>query len=89
MTYIVPVDSAVAQNPAAPNPADRDREGTLMLLHEALARSRQQEAEQAARDHALVRSMTAGRRWDRLARFASRRAERARAGVGAAARPDA
>lgn len=85
MTYLMPVETPVAPSTAAPNPVVRDREGTLMLLHEALARSRQQEAEQAARDHALVRSVTAGRRWERLARFASRRAEQARAAT--AARP--
>lgn len=77
MTYLV---SAPKTASAQSNPTVRDREGTLMLLHEALARSRQQEAEQAARDHALARSVTAGRRWARLARFASRRAERARSG---------
>ncbi len=79
MTYLMPLETPVAPSTAAPNPVVRDREGTLMLLHEALARSRQHEAEQAARDHALARSVTAGRRWARLARFASRRAERARA----------
>jgi hypothetical protein len=56
----------------------RDREGTEMLLHEALARSRHQEALAAARHHALVRRFTAGRRWASLAGFAARRAERAR-----------
>ena len=56
----------------------RDREGTEMLLHEALARSRHQEAVEAARQHALVRRFTAGRRWASLAGFAARRAERAR-----------
>ena len=45
-----------------------------MLLHEALARSRMREAEQAARDYALVRAPTAGRRWQMLARFAQQRA---------------
>ena len=30
-------------------PVTRDREGTQMLIHEALARSRQQEAREAAR----------------------------------------
>ena len=49
-------------------------EGTAMLLHEALARSRMREAEQAAREYALVRSLTAGRRWRMLARYAQRRA---------------
>ncbi len=68
--------------PVQPRPA-RDREGTAMLIHEALARSRQREAEQAAREFALARSITAGRRWAVLARFAARRAERARASVRA------
>jgi hypothetical protein len=54
-------------------------EGTAMLLHEALARSRMREAEQAAREHALVRSLTAGRRWRMLARYAERRAAKAAA----------
>ncbi len=49
-------------------------EGTAMLLHEALARSRMREAEQAAREYALVRALTAGRRWQMLARFAQQRA---------------
>jgi hypothetical protein len=49
-------------------------EGTAMLLHEALARSRMREAEQAAREYALVRALTAGRRWRMLARYAQRRA---------------
>ncbi len=49
-------------------------EGTVMLLHEALARSRMREAEQAAREHALVRALVAGRRWRMLARYAERRA---------------
>lgn len=60
--------------------AIRDREGPgMLLLDEALARSRQQEAEQAARDHALARRFVAGRQWSRIAAFATRRAERARA----------
>jgi hypothetical protein len=49
-------------------------EGTAMLLHEALARSRMREAEQAAREYALVRALTAGRRWRMLARYAQQRA---------------
>jgi hypothetical protein len=49
-------------------------EGTAMLLHEALARSRMREAEEAAREYALVRALTAGRRWRMLARYANRRA---------------
>ncbi len=87
MTYLTTAAPAVAPiDVSAPSePAVRDREGTLMLLHEALARSRQQEAEQAARDHALARSITAGRRWALLARFADRRAERARGWVARSA----
>jgi hypothetical protein len=69
---------------AAVRPVVRDREGTAMLLHEALARSRHQEAMQAARDHALARPLAAGRTWSLIARFAARRADRARAAVGAA-----
>ena len=59
-----------------PQPPTRpaQTEGTAMLLHEALARSRMREAEQAARDYALVRALTAGRRWRMLARYANRRA---------------
>jgi hypothetical protein len=75
MTYLMtapPMPAPVSAQPV-------DREGTTMLLHEALARSRQKEAEQAAREYALARSVTAGRRWAVLARFASRRAEHARA----------
>ena len=60
----------------APLPPTRpvQNEGTAMLLHEALARSRMREAEQAAREYALVRALTAGRRWRMLARNANRRA---------------
>lgn len=66
-------------NALASAPAMTDREGSAMLLlHETLARSRQQEAEQAAREHALARELTAGRKWAWLAAFAARRAERAR-----------
>lgn len=43
-------------------PVVRDRKGTSMLLHEALARSRQQEAEEAARRYRLVRSVSAANR---------------------------
>ena len=62
---------------ATPLPPTRpvQNEGTVMLLHEALARSRMREAEQAAREYALVRAFTAGRRWQMLARYAQRRAE--------------
>jgi hypothetical protein len=69
--------------PAMTRPVVRDSEGTEMLIHEALARSRHQEAMAAARHHALVRQLTAGRRWASLAGYAARRAERARAVAGA------
>ncbi|MCO1660751.1 hypothetical protein [Pseudonocardia humida] len=72
------------QTDLAPRPADLDREGTAMLLHEALARSRQQEAVEAARRYALARPLAAGRTWSRLARFAARRAASARAAAGVA-----
>jgi hypothetical protein len=69
---------------ALPRPVVLHREGTEMLLHEALARSRQREAEEAARQFALARRCTAGRGWATLAGFAARRAARARADAGAA-----
>jgi len=72
-------DFMTPQTATLTRPVERDREGTAMLLHEALARSRHQEALEAARHHALVRQFTAGRRWASLAGFAARRAERARA----------
>jgi hypothetical protein len=74
MTELVPQSV-----PQLTRPVTRDREGTPMLLHEALARCRQQEARAAARQYALVRRFTAGRRWTSLAEFAARRAARARA----------
>jgi hypothetical protein len=74
------------QTAALTRPVVRDREGTAMLLHEALARCRHQEALEAARHHALVRQFTAGRRWALLAGYATRRAERARAAARAEVR---
>lgn len=49
---------------AAPDtrPVVGDREGKSMLLREALARSRQREAEEAARRYRLVRSVRAANR---------------------------
>lgn len=65
--------------------AVHDREGpAMLLLDEALARSRQQEAEQVARDHALAHRFVAGRRWAWLAAYATRRATRARVRAGRA-----
>ena len=48
-----------------------------MLLHEDLARERMREAERAARQHRLVRHVSAVRRWERVSAWAARRAERA------------
>jgi putative heme iron utilization protein len=48
-----------------------------MLLYEDLARERRHEAERVARQHRLVRHVSAVRRWERLAAWAARRAERA------------
>lgn len=62
---------------AQPDSPLHREEKTVLLLHEALARSRMREAEQAAREYRLARSVTAGRRWSQLARFAVRRADRA------------
>jgi hypothetical protein len=61
-------------SPIAANPSVQHEGIVMLLLHEALARSRMREAEQAAREHALVRALVAGRRWRMLARFAERRA---------------
>jgi hypothetical protein len=66
---------------APTRPVMQHREGIEMLLHEALARARHQDALAAARQHALVRQATAGRRWASLADYAARRAARARAAV--------
>ncbi len=71
-----------AHSDAAGPSAVRDREGPgMLLMDEALARSRSRGAEQAARDHAIVRQLVAGRRWAWLADFAARRAARAREGA--------
>lgn len=65
-----------------PRSAVRDREAMPMLFHEALARLRQREAEEAARRYRLARSFVVGRRWAQLAGFAARRAARVRAAAG-------
>jgi len=59
-------------------PTVLDAQGTAMLLmNEALARSRQRDAEEARR-HRIARRLAAERRWSRLAAYAERRARRAR-----------
>ncbi|WP_051385520.1 hypothetical protein [Actinokineospora inagensis] len=52
-----------------------------MLLYENLARSRRLEAEQAARTRRLVRLLSAAKRWERISRWAARRANRATAAL--------
>ncbi|PPK60828.1 hypothetical protein V5P93_001125 [Actinokineospora auranticolor] len=47
-----------------------------MLLYENLARARTREAEQTARTHRLVRRLSAAKRWERVSRWAARRADR-------------
>ncbi|WP_156754213.1 hypothetical protein [Actinokineospora pegani] len=47
---------------------------TEMLLHENLARSRMREADQVARARHLVRRLSAARRWQRVSKWAAKRA---------------
>jgi hypothetical protein len=47
-----------------------------MLLYEDLARSRMREAEQAATRLRLVRRLTAAKRWNRVSKWAAKRADR-------------
>ena len=55
----------------------RSKGSKTMLIYESLARERMREAEQAARQHRLVRRLSSARRWERLSAWAARRAERA------------
>ncbi|MEQ3551462.1 hypothetical protein WIS52_13395 [Pseudonocardia nematodicida] len=55
-----------------------NREHTMSLIEEVLARSHQVEAQRQAAEHRRARQLTAGRQWARLAAWAQRRAERAR-----------
>jgi ribonucleotide reductase alpha subunit len=48
-----------------------------MLLYEDLARERMREAERVARERRLVRRLSAAKRWERIATWAVRRADRA------------
>ena len=64
----------VLDRPTMRSPMIRSNE---MVLHEALARMRMREAEQAAQSYRLARRLTAARHWQRLARWTARRAERA------------
>lgn len=57
--------------------AAQPKEMQAMLLYEDLARVRRREAEQAAREHRLVRRLSAAKRWERLANWSHRKAQRA------------
>jgi hypothetical protein len=48
-----------------------------MLLHEVLARERMRDDQHRARQERLARRLATARRWQRLARYADRRAHRA------------
>ena len=54
-------------------------ERTAMLMHEALARDRMREDQRRAHLERVARRLTAARRWQRLARYAERRARNAAA----------
>jgi hypothetical protein len=68
-----PADDLITDLMLTPSP-----KGTkAMLLFEDLARERRREAERAARQHRLVRQLSAVRRWERVSAWAARRAQRA------------
>ena len=50
-----------------------------MLLYEDLARERRREAERVAQEERLGRQLNSARRWQRVAAWAGRRAQRAAA----------
>jgi hypothetical protein len=54
----------------------RATEMLAMLMYEDLARARMREAEQAAREERLARRLLATKRWEQVARWASRQAAR-------------
>jgi hypothetical protein len=60
-------------------PTDRHdfQERPTMLLYEVLARDRMRDDQRRARQTLLASRLTAARRWQRLARYADRRARRA------------
>jgi hypothetical protein len=61
------------------SPTDRRdfQEYTIMLLYEVLARDRMRDDQRRARQALLASRLTAAHRWQRLARYADRRARRA------------
>ena len=50
---------------------------SAMLLQEELARARMRESQRAAAEMRMARRLSSARRWERLARWTSRRAARA------------
>lgn len=54
------------------------KEAITMLIPEELARSRKHDLLREARQARMIRACTAGRWWRKLARFAQKRADRAR-----------
>jgi hypothetical protein len=53
------------------------KDTNVMLIEEALARSRMREAEQAAQEYRQARRLAAARTWQRLAQWAANQAARA------------
>jgi len=81
MTDLMTVPLMTALAASDTRPGVRAREAMLMLLHEVLARSRQREAEEAARRYRLVRDTTVANRTPRRRLLAAmfRRTARTRA----------
>ncbi|MBW4720576.1 hypothetical protein [Saccharothrix obliqua] len=73
-TYRTTTDEAVTST-------ELDPRGNPMLLEENLARSRMHDAEVFAQRQRLARRLVAADRWRRLAGWAHRRADQARAVV--------
>jgi hypothetical protein len=76
---ISPINPISPANPIEPTGTALG--GQSMWMYEALVRSRLQETEREAQRQRMIRELTAGRFWRRLARFADHRAELARRGV--------
>jgi hypothetical protein len=69
------------QNAGTHNPmTDRHYpDGATMLMQEDLARARMRESQRVAAEWRLARRLVSARRWNRLARWASRHAAKAKA----------
>lgn len=70
-----PVQTAPTSGPVDTTP-HKSREMFSMLMHEELARARIQDIHRAAGGRGEVRRARAARRWNRMARWAERRARR-------------